>query len=172
MSESDVLKQFYRFNRDVRLNYLKTLASLPPEELMRDRGASYPTLLDIFVHVVGAYNYWFVRRLHVIGDVAAEADIPMEIESLEDATRFEEVIGSSVLTYIDGLTESDLNRTMDVSKGQFMRLGDVCWHLVEEELQHRGEMNALLWQMNIDPPVEGYENWVLAKGSTDAKPAG
>jgi uncharacterized damage-inducible protein DinB len=29
-------------------------------------------------------------------------------------------------------------------------------HMVEEELQHRGEMNALLWQIDVDPPVTGF----------------
>jgi hypothetical protein len=35
--------------------------------------------------------------------------------------------------------------------------------MVEEELQHRGELDALLWQMNIDPPVGSYRDWEEAK---------
>ena len=37
------------------------------------------------------------------------------------------------------------------------RPGDICWHMVEEELQHRGEINALLWQMDIDPRLQTTE---------------
>ncbi|MGA8604697.1 MAG: DinB family protein [Thermoplasmata archaeon] len=31
-------------------------------------------------------------------------------------------------------------------------------HMIEEELQHRGEMNALLWQSGRNPPVTGYDD--------------
>ncbi len=31
--------------------------------------------------------------------------------------------------------------------------------MIEEELQHRGELNALLWQINVNPPVTGWNPW-------------
>ncbi len=31
-------------------------------------------------------------------------------------------------------------------------LADIIWHVVEKQLQHFGELNALFWQMGIDPP--------------------
>lgn len=36
---------------------------------------------------------------------------------------------------------------------------NMLWHLVEEELQHRGELNALLWRINVDPPITGWGTW-------------
>jgi len=32
--------------------------------------------------------------------------------------------------------------------------------VIEEELQHRGEMNAIFWQMNLSPPVTEWMEWV------------
>ncbi len=62
------------------------------------------------------------------------------------------------------VSERELDRQVRLPwEGKFSRLGDICRHMVEEELQHRGEMNALLWQMNVDPPVSKYEDWVRAK---------
>jgi uncharacterized damage-inducible protein DinB len=29
--------------------------------------------------------------------------------------------------------------------------------MFEEEIHHRGELNALLWQMGIDPPAMGWK---------------
>ena len=40
----------------------------------------------------------------------------------------------------------------------------MLWHLVEEELQHRGEVNALLWQINVDPPVTNWFDWKIDLG--------
>jgi len=35
---------------------------------------------------------------------------------------------------------------------------------VGEELQHRGELNALLWQINIGPPItEWVDFWTVGK---------
>ena len=37
-------------------------------------------------------------------------------------------------------------------------------HMVEEELQHRGELNALLWQDDIEPPVTDWFEWKKESG--------
>jgi uncharacterized damage-inducible protein DinB len=34
----------------------------------------------------------------------------------------------------------------------------ILLHMAEEELQHRGEMNALLWQAGHDAPVVGFDD--------------
>jgi hypothetical protein len=36
--------------------------------------------------------------------------------------------------------------------------------MIEEELQHRGEINAVLWQTNIDPPIIGWDDWINESG--------
>lgn len=58
------------------------------------------------------------------------------------------------------LTEADLDRSFLVPKEppggtrtSWPRSEERSWPLVEEELQHRGELNALLWQINLDPPI-------------------
>jgi uncharacterized damage-inducible protein DinB len=35
---------------------------------------------------------------------------------------------------------------------------DVLIHVVEEEIHHRGELIALLWQIGIEPPLMGWKN--------------
>jgi uncharacterized damage-inducible protein DinB len=34
---------------------------------------------------------------------------------------------------------------------------DVLIHVFEEEVHHRGELIALLWQMNVEPPSMGWK---------------
>jgi uncharacterized damage-inducible protein DinB len=34
---------------------------------------------------------------------------------------------------------------------------DVLIHVFEEEVHHRGELIALLWQMEIEPPLMGWK---------------
>jgi len=44
-----------------------------------------------------------------------------------------------------------------------VNLRTIIWHMVEEELQHRGEMNALHWQMNVDAPTRAWFSSRLAE---------
>gem|GEM_PF-4017955 len=48
----------------VRKLYLDVLVQLPPEECLRDRGASYPSLQEIFVQVLEALLFWWVAVPH------------------------------------------------------------------------------------------------------------
>jgi len=43
-----------------------------------------------------------------------------------------------------------------------LRARQLLHHMIEEQLQHIGELNALFWQLNIDPPVTEYMDWVCA----------
>ena len=45
-----------------------------------------------------------------------------------------------------------------------MRVKDVLIHVVAEELHHRGEIIAILWQTNIRPPDMG---WLSIMKKTD-----
>jgi uncharacterized damage-inducible protein DinB len=59
MSALQEIKFWYAYNSHVRKAYLKKILSLPEDEALKDRGASYPSILDIFVHVLDGYRYWF-----------------------------------------------------------------------------------------------------------------
>jgi uncharacterized damage-inducible protein DinB len=32
-------------------------------------------------------------------------------------------------------------------------------HVIEHELQHRGELNALLWQIDVEPPIMDWDEF-------------
>lgn len=68
--------------------------------------------------------------------------------------------------FLSQLTEADLDRSLLVPKEppwwdeDFVApVRGTIWHLVEEELQHRGELNALLWQIDVEPPVLDWVSW-------------
>lgn len=83
------------------------------------------------------------------------SNAPLSVASL----KIDEV---SVLTKIKRvmaeLTEIDLDRTVfreagkELSLDSHLPIRDVLSHLMEEELQHGGELNALLWQIDVDGP--------------------
>jgi uncharacterized damage-inducible protein DinB len=180
VSELDLIREWFAYNARARQGYLESFSKLPPEQLTRDRGASHPTLLNILEHTLGAYYFWFssvsngndgLPRFGPIQDAienpSLEEIAQKENPSLEELTRFERAFQAQVNLFLGGLVEGDLQRTFPVPKAvashhtdPTVSVRNVMWHLVEEELQHRGELNALLWQMDVDAPILDWINWV------------
>ncbi len=163
MTEASILKQFYRLNRKVRSGYLDKLSSLPDQELHRDRGASYPSILDIFVHILDGYGFWFGNVLS--GTHGDYSERKGSLTRIEEVREVDNRIGKMTVDYVNSLSDADLDREVRLpwEDAPATRLGDICWHMVEEELQHRGEINALLWQMDLDPPIADYKDWLDAR---------
>jgi uncharacterized damage-inducible protein DinB len=159
MSEVESLRRWFEYNAVARKQYFVTLAKLPPEELKRDRGASFPTLLDILGHSMGGIETWIVRMSPLTGEPIAPYDGP-EPESLDDLRKYERSVEGEVDRFFSRLSDIDLDRTFLVPKlppwwDEDFTAGvrATLLHLIEHELQHRGELNALLWQIDVDPPI-------------------
>ena len=168
MSEVESIRAWFAYLAAARRGYLETFAKLPAPELSRDRGASHPTLLDIFAHSQGALYFW-------IKDVAKFEFPPQEGDphapaSVAGLRSDEQYIQTQITRVMTELSESDLDRTVFRAAGRGsphdcnIPFRDVFWHLVEEELQHRGELNALLWQMDVDAPVYNWIDWAHEAG--------
>ena len=71
-TELESIQEWYRYNSFVRKKYLQLIFSerVSEEERYKSRGTSYPSLVDIFVHVLDAYNWWFV---YVYNDNVSQA---------------------------------------------------------------------------------------------------
>ena len=163
VSELESFRAWFDYLAAARRGYLESFAKLPVEELSRDRGASFPTLLDIFGHSQGALYFW-------MKDCARFEFPPQEPDSasppnLADVRKDEKYIQAQIHRVMTELTEADLERTVHRVKGRGsghdcdIPIREVLWHLVEEELQHRGELNALLWQIDADAPVYDWIGW-------------
>ncbi|MGA2665412.1 MAG: DinB family protein [Nitrososphaerales archaeon] len=188
MPELVLIREWFAYNAGARRGYLEAFSKLPPGELARDRGASHPSLLDILEHTLGAYYFWFSSLSKGDGDLPRFGPVRDEIEnppldeiaekenpSLEEVARFERAFQAQVDLFLGGLVEGDLQRTIPIPKAVASSYGsptvtvrDALWHLVEEELQHRGELNALLWQMDVEAPILSWIGWAELHGSQEA----
>ena len=165
-AELEMLRAWYGYNSYVRKKYLAALEKLPADELTKIRGASYPSVLDIFVHVLDSYRAWFKFRCRG-KEWDNDLRLSGRITSIAEARREEQEVDAYVLDLVDRMRPEDLRR-----KIQFPDHGrilvdvqrDILWHMVEEELQHRGELNALLWQAGAEPPITDWLVWKIETG--------
>lgn len=88
---------------------------------------------------------------------------PPKPPSIASLRRSNEVAEKEVHDFFSHLTEDDLDRSYLVKKlppwwdEDFTApVRETLYHLVEHELQHRGELNALLWQIDVEPPIQDW----------------
>jgi uncharacterized damage-inducible protein DinB len=62
-SSLDEIRFWYNYNSHVRKRYLRPILAIPKDEALKDRGASHPSLVDIFVHVLDGYRFFFLRAI-------------------------------------------------------------------------------------------------------------
>jgi len=153
---------------DTRTGYADRLLQLSEPERRRDRGASFPSLEDIFLHILDDNVWWFESIPE--GRQEAHKRVEGPLSSAEIRQQVERVaqIGKRLA---DSLTTSRLNTSFVIrgleggTKPFEMKcnLRTIVWHMVEEELQHRGEMNALFWQMDVNAPTRAWFSSSLAE---------
>jgi len=166
--ELEAIRTWYRYNAEVRPKYLRAIARLPSAKRNFNNGASFP-LLDIFLHVLDAYRWWF--RFVYNDDVASFPSnrLRASTRALRQVHKAMVQTTSEVLRFVDRVTEQDLDRVITFRapandawtrwRKERVTLRAMLWHMVEEELQHRGEMNALLWRHGVEPPVTEFHIW-------------
>jgi uncharacterized damage-inducible protein DinB len=157
-TELDLLRDLYDYNSRTRAKYLAAIWKLPPRARYQDRGASFPSLVDIFMHVLDAYRQWFVM---VYGGEGEPEWYPLgKRYTRAEASREMRSVDRYVRRVLRGLKPADLNRPLKLPwrPPRTIELRVLLLHMIEEELQHRGEMNALLWQAGREPPVTGYDD--------------
>ena len=157
-----LIVSFYRYNSDVRKKYLDAMEKLPWEDVIRDRGASFPSIRDVFLHVLNAYRYWFQFAIYNnLGEYRRiESD---KFTSVDEMRKYESEVDSMVMSLITSLREEDLVKLHVIQDGSVthnVTLEAILMHMIEEELQHRGEINCMFWQQNIDPPIIEYGEWI------------
>ena len=146
------------YNHVVRHRYFETLGKLSWVEFTRNREASFNSFRNIFVHTLGAIDYWldFLNREELRSERKFD-----EYRTFDDVRAYMEQVEKRMNDYLRSLSAEGLKKTYTVTgedhKITEITAEDVLVHMFEEEVHHRGELIALLWQIGVDPPEMGYK---------------
>jgi uncharacterized damage-inducible protein DinB len=151
------VKQLLEYNEKVRHRYFEALTKLPWNEFVKNREASFHSLRNIFIHTLGAIDYW-LDFLQSQKSSHKEFD---EYQTFQDVRDRMEYIEKRMQGYLNSLPIGGLEKkytvTNDTNETIEVTAEDVLIHVFEEEVHHRGELIALLWQMGIEPPLMGWK---------------
>jgi uncharacterized damage-inducible protein DinB len=153
--ELDLIRELYRYNARGRRGYLRKIWSLGPKQRYRNRGASFPSMVDIYMHILDAYRWWFLA----VYQKGTFDEYPLgQKYTRREATRETDKLDRMLHKVLRELRPGDLKRqlTLPTRSRERVTVRKMLVHMIEEELQHKGELNALLWQIDVEAPVHGF----------------
>lgn len=146
------------YNTKIRRGYFDTLAKLPWEEVVKNREASWHSMRNIFIHTLGATDHWLDLLQNEKRSLRRDFD---DYKSIQDVQTYMDRVERRMGDYLNTLTPERLNTkyvvTNDAGDKVEITAEDVLIHVCEEEVHHRGELIALLWQINVEPPLMGWK---------------
>jgi uncharacterized damage-inducible protein DinB len=152
------VRKLLKYNEIVRHRYYRKLNGLSWQEFSENREASFHSFKNIFVHTLSAIDYWldFLQKENVHSRRKYD-----EYGTFEEVRAYMEHVETRMHGYLKSLTFESLNKTYTIEKhdGKNFEVTaeDILIHTFEEEVHHRGELIALLWQMNVEPPPMGWK---------------
>jgi len=152
------VRSLLEYNETVRHRYFESLARLSWKEFIKNREASFNSFRNIFVHTLEAIDYWldFLKKENVRPKKKFD-----DYKTFEQVESYMELVEKRMKEYLKSLSSAGLRKTYVVTgeehKSARITAEDILIHVFEEEVHHRGELNALLWQMGIDPPPMGWK---------------
>jgi uncharacterized damage-inducible protein DinB len=152
------VRKLLKYNETVRHRYFRKLSGLSWEEFAKNREASFHSIKNIFVHTLSAIDYWldFLQKENLHSKRKYD-----EYGTFEEVRAYMEHVENRTHGYLNSLTSEGLSKTFMIEehggKSFEVTAEDVLIHVFEEEVHHRGELIALLWQMNVEPPPMGWK---------------
>ncbi|MDV3278256.1 MAG: hypothetical protein LYZ69_07305 [Nitrososphaerales archaeon] len=146
----------YNYSAKVRRKFGDKLAELPWEGVQKNREASYYSMKNILVHMIDNEDWivsWVIKgrpRDYKRERKSEEyTDMKMVLDHLNQ-------VESGTRSYLSGVGKAELSRRVDFvlqSGEKFdMTVEECLFQTFTEQLYHVGELIALLWQENIEPP--------------------
>jgi len=153
------------YNQFLRHRYLETLSKLSWEDFVKDRGASFPSLRDIYLHILFVVDIYFNYILQ--GNPNYPSPNYNKYDSIEKITKYLEEVESKANDYLSKVTPEELTKNIERKQkdgSTFLApVEDMLLDFFQEETHHRGELIALLWQMDVAPPHMGFIQYLRSQ---------
>lgn len=167
MSRKPYAERMAGYNAWMNTRLYAAARQLPADELTRDRGAFFGSILGTLNHLVVADTIWLKRfathpARHSALDPVRALPMPAALDQIvfADFTALSEhraMLDEMITRWVEALTEDDLGHVLHYTntRGEhFQReLFDLLMHVFNHQTHHRGQATTLLTQAGVDVGV-------------------
>ncbi len=155
MSSVADVRRIYAYNWDVYEAFLRRLQRLPWRVVTRDLGSGHRSMKNTMVHILNVHDAWLnyvvpgrVRELE-----RTKGRRPSELGSWAEVRAYRDRVRSGIDPFLARLRLADLRRSVRAPwmPGHYT-LEDAFFQATIEQAHHLGEIIALLWQRDTEPP--------------------
>ena len=146
---------------------LKAAAEVRPEDLVRDTGSSFPSLLATFAHILGAQRVWLARfagraldRVPGLDDFPSFAALVAGFE--ETAAEMEFFLAA----LNDEQLKAEIAWTNTRGESYALPLWQPVLQLVNHSSYHRGQLVTMLRQMGYAAPQTDLSYFFIERAAT------
>ena len=152
-------RNLFEYSQALRNRYLEQLATLPWAEVVKSRGASFDSMRNILLHTLDAedrmINYVIPGR---VKDWVSWS--PDEFKDIDSIKKRAKEVETKTKNYVARMAPSELERKVEIIRPNVppmqVRVEDILIHVAFENVHHFGELIALLWQIDVEPPHMGW----------------
>ena len=148
-------RELYAYNWRVLRDFCDALAKLPKAAAAKDRGATHGSMKNVFFHILTVHDGWLnVTAQGASADPAfRELDDVDDIKTVAELRPYLEKIIAKEETFLASLGEKDLERPVQPAwKERPHPLRDALVQVTLEQAHHVGELIAMFWQQDVEPP--------------------
>lgn len=149
------IQELYNYSSKVRNGFARKLAELPWEEVERNREASFYSMKNILLHMIDNED-WIVNWVIRDKSIGYTRRKSAEYTSIQMVLGHLDEVQNKTNSYIQHVDDSELKRRVkfNLSLGQVFHLSveECLFQSFSEQMYHMGELIALLWQNNVEPP--------------------
>jgi uncharacterized damage-inducible protein DinB len=148
-----------RYNNTVRSLYLDAFAKLPWDEITANKGLSFDSMRNVFLHLTLVEDRWinYIIPGRFKEWVNPDFDFYYDMDGLH---RYADAVNMRTETYLAKLSAYELGRQVMVpwgdKPGTQITVETGLTHMVLEDMIHYGELSAALWQLGLEAPYLGF----------------
>ncbi len=148
------VSEMFEYLIETRSRFLDSFRKIGWGEFTKDRGATWGSLLSIFLHSLDDEEGWW--QIALKGGSLSEAPDrkPGDYGDFDQVAKDNARVAALTRFRIAELNEQELGRSVTFEAGTKLTrtFERILFHAFTDEVAHVGEFVCLLWQMKLEPP--------------------
>ena len=150
-------QDLFDYFKKEREKLIPVFKNMSEEEFTKNRGLSFDSIKNVFVHTIIVEDNWLHYRTVGLGEITKRVE---DFRNLQEIIEYMNEVDTKTNKFFKTITTNDFKKLVKRTKSDgeeiMYLLGDVLYHIPIEMIHHYGEIFAELWKINNNAPYYSY----------------